>query len=316
MRHPIIQGGMMWVGRAELVSAVANAGALGFLTALTQPDAEALEHEIRRVRDATDQPFGVNLTFLPSLKAPNYDEYIDCIVGAGVRIVETAGRSPEAYMPQLTAAGVKVIHKCVAVRNALKAEKIGCAAVSIDGFECAGHSGEYDTPGLVLIPACADQLRIPFVASGGFADGRGLVAALALGADGINMGTRFMLTKEAPVHDAIKEAMVAGNELSTTLIFRKLKNTERVFLNDRAREVNRIEAEKGDEIAIDDIRHLVGGGGSRKAFESGDVEAGVWSAGLCMSLIHDVPDCRTLVDRIMSEAEGIVRERLRGLSGT
>lgn len=313
IEHPIIQGGMMGVGTAPLVSAVAKAGALGFMTALTQPDAEALEREIGRIKDATDRPFGVNLTFLPSLKAPNYPEYIDCIIRCGVKIVETAGRSPEPYMAQMKAAGIKVIHKCTAVRHALKAEKIGCDAVSIDGFECAGHPGENDTPGLILIPAAADKLTIPFVASGGFGDGRGLAAALALGADGINMGTRFMLTEEAPVHDNVKRAMAEGNELSTTLIFRALRNTERVFKNEAAVEVNRIEKEKGDAIDIADLRHLVSGQGSRRAFETGDVQAGVWSAGLIMALIDDIPSCKTLVDRIVRDAEAIVKERLPGL---
>ena len=313
IEHPIVQGGMMWVGRAALVGAVSEAGALGILTALTQPTPEDLRKEIARVRDMTDKPFGVNLTVLPTLKSPNYEEYVQAIVECGVKIVETAGRSPEPFLPALKAAGVKVIHKCVAVRHALKAEKIGCDAVSIDGFECAGHPGEHDTPGLILIPAAAAKLKIPVVASGGFGDGRGLAAALALGAEGINMGTRFMATREAPIHDDVKQAMVEADELSTTLIFRALRNTERIVNNSVAKEIRRIEDERGGDLEIKDLAHLVSGDNGRKIFEQGDLEAGVWTAGLVMGLIDDIPDCATLVSRIVAEAEDIIAGRLGGM---
>lgn len=315
IEYPIISGGMMYVSTAELSGAVSAAGGLGIMTALTQPTPEALTKEIARLRSMTDKPFGVNLTFLPGLNPPNYDEYVRAIVEAKVPIVETAGRSPEKYMPILKEAGIKVIHKCTAVRHALKAQKLGCAAVTIDGFECGGHPGENDTPGLVLIPAATAALDIPVVACGGFGNGQGLAAALALGAEGICMGTRFMLTKEAPVHENVKQAMMAGNELSTTLIFRALRNTERVFRNKMSEEVAEIERNKGKDLTINDIRHLVTGQNSRKAFIEGDPNAGIWSAGMVMGLIHDIPDCRTLVHRIANDAETIIKDRLMGAVG-
>jgi NAD(P)H-dependent flavin oxidoreductase YrpB (nitropropane dioxygenase family) len=315
IEYPIIQGGMMYVSTADLSAAVSDAGALGVLTALTQPTPEALTKEIARLRSITDKPFGVNLTFLPGLDPPDYDEYVKAIIEAKVPIVETAGRSPEKYLPALKEAGIKVIHKCTAVRHALKAEKLGCDAVTIDGFECGGHPGENDTPGLVLIPATTAALTVPVVACGGFGNGQGLAAALALGAEGICMGTRFMLTQEAPVHENVKKAMMEGNELSTTLIFRSLRNTERVFNNEMAQEVRRIEKEKGDALAIQDIVHLVTGQNSRKAFTEGDPNAGIWSAGIVMGLIDDIPDCRTLVSRIASDAESIIKGRLQSAVG-
>jgi nitronate monooxygenase len=312
IEHPVVQGGMQWVGRAELVSAVANAGALGFLTALTQPTPEALAAEIARCREMTDKPFGVNLTILPTLKPVPYDEYLGAIVDSGIKIVETAGRNPEPHLPALKAAGVKVIHKCTSVRHSLKAERIGCDAVSVDGFECAGHPGEDDIPGLILLPAAADKLTIPFIASGGFGDGRGLVAALALGADGINMGTRFMATKEAPVHDKVKALMVEADERQTRLLYRTLRNTARVYRNSVADEVVQIEREKGSETTIDDLSHLVGGVRGRRVFEDGDLEHGTWSAGLVLGLIHDIPSVAELVARIVTDAEALIRDRLAG----
>lgn len=315
IEYPIISGGMMWLSKAELSSAVSDAGGLGVMTALSHPTPEALTKEIERFRSMTDKPMGINLTFLPGLSPPNYDEFIAAIVEAKVKIVETAGRSPEKYMPTLKAAGIKVIHKCVAVRHALKAEKIGCDAVTIDGFECGGHPGENDTPGLVLIPAAAAALKIPVVACGGFGNGQGLAAAFALGAEGICMGTRFMLTKEAPVHENVKKAMMEGNELSTALIFRALKNTERVFKNKMAEEVVRIEKDKGENLTIEDIRHLVAGQNSRKAFVEGDPNAGIWSAGIVMGIIDDIPDVKTLVHRIANDAQTIIKERLMGIVG-
>ncbi|MBW2416203.1 MAG: nitronate monooxygenase, partial [Deltaproteobacteria bacterium] len=297
IEYPIIQGGMMRIATADLSGAVSEAGGLGVMTALTQPSPEALTNEIARIRTLTDKPFGVNLTFLPGLNPPNYDEFVRSIIEAQVPIVETAGRSPEKYLPMLKEAGIKVIHKCTAVRHALKAEKIGCDAVTIDGFECGGHPGENDTPGLVLIPAATAALEIPVVACGGFGNGQGLAAALALGAEGICMGTRFMITQEAPVHENIKQAMVEGSELSTSLIFRALRNTERVFKNKMADEVVKIEREKGQDLQFEDIRHLVTGQNAGNAFDDGDPDGGIWSAGVVMGLIHDIPDCRTLVHR-------------------
>ena len=308
IQHPIVQGGMQWVGRAELVAAVANAGALGFITALTQPTPEDLEKEIRRCRSMTDKPFGVNLTILPALKPPPYAEYRQAIVESGVRIVETAGNNPQEHIAELKKHGVKVIHKCTAVRHALKAEKIGADAISIDGFECAGHPGEDDIPGLILIPAAADKVKIPMIASGGFGDARGLVAALSLGAEGINMGTRFMATVESPIHQRIKEQIVANDERSTELIFRTLHNTSRVAKNKVAQEVVAIERKGG--ATIDDVRHLVAGQRGRVVYEEGDPEFGIWSAGMVQGLIHDIPTCAELVARIVAEAEAIIRARL------
>lgn len=311
VRHPIVQGGMQHVGKAELVSAVASSGALGFLTALTQPTPEALTKEIARTRSMTDAPFGVNLTILPTIKPVPYDEYMRAIVESGIRVVETAGRNPEPYLPMLKAAGVKVIHKCTSVRHAVKAEKVGCDAVSVDGFECAGHPGEDDVPGLVLLPAAADQVTIPIVASGGFGDGRGLAAALALGAEAINMGTRFMATVEAPVHEHVKRKLVEGDERQTALLFRTLRNTARVYKNTVAESVVDIEARPGPT-DFADLAPLVAGEKGRKVITEGDMEYGIWSAGQIMGLIHDIPTVRELVERIVRDAEGIIRGRLAG----
>jgi nitronate monooxygenase len=313
VRHPIVQGGMQWVGRAELVSAVANAGALGFLTALTQPTPEALVAEVARCREMTDQPFGVNLTILPSITPPPYAEYRDAIIASGVRVVETAGANPAPHLPHFHAAGITVLHKCTSVRHALKAQELGVDAVSVDGFECAGHPGEDDVPGLVLIPAAAERLTIPMIASGGFGDGRGLAAALALGADGINMGTRFLATAEAPVHQRIKDRLVEATELDTDLVYRQLRNTARVARNSVSREVVGLLA-GGAEFA--DIRDLVAGRRGRTVYESGDPEAGIWSAGLVQGLIHDIPTVAELVDRIVRDATEIIRTRLGGLLAT
>jgi NAD(P)H-dependent flavin oxidoreductase YrpB (nitropropane dioxygenase family) len=310
--HPIVQGGMQWVGRAELTSAVANAGALGVLTALTQPTPEALVKEIARCREMTDKPFGVNLTLLPTLIPRNYDAYIDAIVDSGIKIVETAGRSPVPYLPKLKAAGVKVIHKCTSVRHGLSAEKAGVDCISMDGFECAGHPGEDDIPNLVLLPAAARAITIPMLASGGFADARGLVAALALGCDGMNMGTRFMATREAPIHQKVKEAIVAGDERSTALILRSLRNTARVFGNAVARQAIEMEREG---LGIDEIGPVVAGSRGRVVYETGDTEHGIWSAGTSMGLIHDIPSCKELVERIVAEAEAIIKGRLAGMAG-
>jgi NADH:quinone reductase (non-electrogenic) len=311
VEHPIVQGGMQWVGRAELTSAVANAGALGFLTALTQPTPEALVKEIARCREMTDKPFGVNLTILPTLVPRPYEEYIDAIVSSGVKIVETAGNSPKPFLPKLKAAGVRVIHKCTSVRHGLSAEKSGVDCISMDGFECAGHPGEDDVPNLVLLPAAARVIEIPMLASGGFADARGLVAALALGCDGMNMGTRFMATKEAPIHQKVKEAIVAGDERSTALILRSLRNTARVFGNSVARHAIEMERE-GKGIA--EIGPIVAGARGRVVYETGDTEHGIWSAGTSMGLIYDIPSCKELVERIVEEAEGLIKGRLAGMA--
>lgn len=307
VRHPIVQGGMQNVGRAELVAAVANAGALGMLTALTQPTPEALLREIARTRDATDQPFGVNLTILPTIQPVPYDEYRQAIIEAGITIVETAGNNPEIHVKALKTAGVKVIHKCTAVRHAIKAERMGVDCVSIDGFECAGHPGEDDVTGLVLIPAARDRLSIPMIASGGFADGRGLVAALALGADGINMGTRFVATIEAPVHAAVKERIVANDERQTDLIFRTLKNTARVGRNLVSRKVVEIEAHGA---GFDAIAPLVSGQRGRELLETGELDHGIWAAGQVQGLIQDVPHVAELIERIVADAERIIRGSL------
>ncbi len=316
IQHPIIQGGMHFVGFAELAAAVSNAGGLGIITGLTQKTPELLAKEITRCRDMTDKPFGVNLTFLPTFAAPPYPEYIAAIVEGGIKAVETAGRSPEQYMPALKAAGIKVIHKCTSVRHSLKAERIGCDAVSVDGFECGGHPGEDDIPNMILLPRAAEELKIPFVASGGMADGRSLVAALSLGAAGMNMGTRFIATKEAPVHQNVKNALVAATELDTRLIMRSLRNTERVLRNANVDRLIEIEREKGDKLKIDDIRDQVAGVYPRIMLE-GKMDAGAWSCGMVAGLIHDIPSCKELVDRIMDEAEQIIRSRLMGfLDGT
>lgn len=312
IEHPIIQGGMHWVGYAELAAAVSNAGGLGIITALTQPTPEDLAKEIARCKELTDKPFGVNLTFLPSFQEPPYPEYIKAIIEGGVKIVETAGRSPEKYMPVLKEHGIKVIHKCTSVRHALKAQKIGCDAVSVDGFECGGHPGEDDIPNFILLPRAAEELEIPFVASGGMADARSLVAALALGADGMNMGTRFLATKEAPVHDRVKETIVESDELQTRLVMRPLRNTERVMKNAAVDEIMRIEKEKGADTQIEDIRHLVTGAKGKMVLHEGKMDEAAWSCGMVAGLIHDVPSCEELINRIMSEADGIIRDRLMG----
>jgi nitronate monooxygenase len=309
VEHPITQGGMQWVGRAELVAAVANAGALGFITALTQPTPDDLANEIRRCRALTDKPFGVNLTILPAINPPPYDEYRRAIVESGVKIVETAGYNPEPHMADFKAAGIKVIHKATSVRHALKAESVGVDAISIDGFECAGHPGEDDVPGLILIPAAADRLKIPLIASGGIADARGLVAALALGADGVNMGTRFLCTVESPVHLRVKQHIVAGDERSTDLIFRTFRNTARVARNEISQKVLEIERGGGK---FEDVRALVAGTRGRKVYELGDTDFGVWSASMAQGLIHDIPTVKELVDRIIREAGQIIRDRLAG----
>src|SRR5271168_3407757 len=311
IEHPIIQGGMHYVGFAELAAAVSNAGGLGIITGLTQRTPELLAREIARCREMTDRPIGVNLTFLPSFTAPPYPEYIAAIREGGVRIVETAGRSPEQYMPALKAAGIKVIHKCTSVRHSLKAERIGCDAVSVDGFECGGHPGEDDIPNMILLPRAADELKIPFVASGGMADARSLVAALAMGAAGMNMGTRFIATKEAPVHPNVKKALVEATELDTVLVMRALRNTERVLKNKGVGQLLEIEREKGPRLKIDDISELVGGV-YPKVMIDGDMESGAWSCGMVVGLINDVPTVKELIDRIMADAEAIMRQRLTG----
>jgi NAD(P)H-dependent flavin oxidoreductase YrpB (nitropropane dioxygenase family) len=306
--HPIVQGGMQWVGRAELVAAVANAGALGFLTALTQPNPEALAREIVRCRTMTDRPFGVNLTILPTVKPPPYSEHRQAIIEGGVRIVETAGSKPQVHVDIFKAAGIKVIHKCTSVRHALSAERLGVDAISIDGFECAGHPGEDDVGGLVLIPAAAAKVTIPLIASGGFADGRGLVAALALGADGISMGTRFCATREAPIHDHVKQAILGNDERGTNLIFRKLRNTARVGRNRVSDEV--VAILERPETDFSDVAHLVRGAAGRTLLETGEMDAGLFWAGQSQGLIHDVPSVRDLVARIVAEAESIIEQRL------
>ena len=311
IEHPIIQGGMHYVGFAELAAAVSNAGALGIITGLTQRTPELLAKEIARCHGMTDKPFGVNLTFLPSFTAPPYPEYIAAIKEGGVRIVETAGRSPQQYMPALKAAGIKVIHKCTSVRHSLKAEKIGCDAVSVDGFECGGHPGEDDIPNMILLPRAADELTIPFVASGGMADARSLVAALSMGAAGMNMGTRFVATKEAPVHDNVKQALVDATEFDTVLVMRALRNTERVLKNKGVDELLEIEREKGASLKIEDIHEQVAGV-YPKVMVNGDMDAGAWSCGMVVGLINDVPTVKELIDRIMEDAEAIIRQRLTG----
>ncbi|WP_278234707.1 nitronate monooxygenase [Isoptericola sp. AK164] len=307
IEHPVIQGGMMWVGRAELAAAVSEAGGLGMITALTQPTPADLVAEIEKARALTDKPVGVNLTILPAIDPPPYDEYRRAILDAGVTIVETAGANPEPHMDMFTAHGVRVIHKCTSVRHALKAQSVGVTAVSIDGFECAGHPGEDDVPGLVLVPAAADRLTIPFTACGGFADGRGLAAALALGADGITMGSRFMCTQESPVAPTVKERIVAGTERDTNLIFRQLRNTARVAKNAVSDEVVEVLARGGD---FADVRELVAGRHGRKVFEDGDLDAGIWTVGLVQGLIHDVPAAGEVVRRTVADAEQILRDRL------
>jgi NAD(P)H-dependent flavin oxidoreductase YrpB (nitropropane dioxygenase family) len=312
IKYPIIQGGMHYVGLAELAAAVSNAGGLGVITALTQKTPELLGKEIARCRELTDKPLGVNLTFLPAFSSPPYAEYIDAIAEGGIRIVETAGRNPEQYMPALKANGIQVIHKCTSVRHALKAEQIGCDAVSLDGFECGGHPGEDDVPNMILLPRAAEELSIPFIASGGMADARSLVAALALGADGINMGTRFIATHEAPVHQNVKQAIVAATELDTRLVMRGIVNTERVLNNAAVERLLEIEREKGSELRIDDIVDQVAGV-YPKVMRDGDLDAGVWSCGMVAGLIHDIPTVKSLIDRIVEDAKRLIRNRLSNL---
>ncbi|MBN3844622.1 nitronate monooxygenase family protein [Burkholderia sp. Ac-20349] len=312
--YPIIQGGMHHVGYAELAAAVSNAGGLGIITGLTQRSPADLAAEIRRCREMTDKPFGVNLTFLPTVTSPDYPGYIRAIVEGGVKIVETAGNNPQPYLAALKDAHVKVIHKCTSVRHALKAESIGCDAVSVDGFECGGHPGEDDIPNFILLPRAADELKIPFVASGGMADGRSLVAALSLGADGINMGTRFIATREAPVHENVKQALVAATELDTRLVMRPLRNTERVLRNAAVDRILDKESKLGASIRFDDIVEEVAGVYPR-IMKEGALDAGAWSCGLVVGLIRDIPTVKELVDRIVSEATEIIRGRLAGIAG-
>jgi nitronate monooxygenase len=309
IEHPIIQGGMHFVGLAELAAAVSNAGGLGIITGLTQRTPELLAGEIARCRAMTDKPFGVNLTFLPAVHPPDYPGFVRVIVESGVKIVETAGNNPQQWLPGLKAAGIKVIHKCTSVRHALKAESIGCDAVSVDGFECGGHPGEDDVPNFILLPRAAEELTIPFLASGGMADGRSLVAALAMGADGMNMGTRFIATKEAPVHENVKQALVAASELDTRLIMRPLRNTERVLNNAAVERLLVKERELGPKLSFGDIAAEVAGVYPR-IMREGEMDAGGWSCGQVAGLIHDVPTVKELIDRIMAEARQIIRERL------
>jgi nitronate monooxygenase len=312
IEHPIIQGGMHFVGFAELAAAVSNAGGLGIITGLTQRTPELLANEIRRCREMTDKPFGVNLTFLPVVTSPDYPGYIRAIVEGGIKVVETAGNNPQKWLPGLHEAGIKVIHKCTSVRHSLKAEAIGCDAVSVDGFECGGHPGEDDIPNFILLPRAADELKIPFVASGGMADGRSLVAALSLGAEGMNMGTRFIATKEAPVHENVKRAIVAASELDTRLVMRPLRNTERVLRNAAVDRLLEKEKTLGASIKFEDIIEEVAGVYPKIMLE-GAMEAGAWSCGMVAGLIHDIPSVRELIDRIMSEADAIIRQRLAGM---
>ncbi len=313
IEHPIIQGGMHFVGFAELAAAVSNAGGLGIITGLTQKTPELLAKEIARCREMTDKPFGVNLTFLPTVSSPDYPGYIKAIIEGGIKAVETAGNNPQKWLPVLKEHGVKVIHKCTSVRHSLKAEAIGCDAVSVDGFECGGHPGEDDVPNFILLPRAAEELKIPFVASGGMADGRSLVAALALGAEGMNMGTRFIATKEAPVHDNVKQAIVAASELDTRLVMRPLRNTERVLRNAAVDVLLQKERELGPNLKFEDIIEQVAGVYPKIMLE-GAMDAGAWSCGMVAGLIHDIPSCKELIDRIMSEAESIIRQRLAGFA--
>ncbi|WKX01740.1 nitronate monooxygenase (plasmid) [Rhodococcus aetherivorans] len=311
IEHPIVCGGMTAVGTADLISAVANAGALGFLTALTQPTPEALVKEIARCRDLTDKPFGVNLTILPTINPVPYDEYRDAIIDSGVTVVETAGGNPAPHLPAFKAAGVKVIHKAVSVRHAVKAEHLGVDAVSIDGFECAGHPGDDDVPGLVLIPAAAKALSIPIIASGGIATGSGLVAALALGASAVNMGTRFMATTEAPIHDNVKQQIVAHTERDTILVFREFRNTARVARNSISEEIAEISRRPG--ATFDDVAHLASGArGREQVYGHGNTDGGLWWASQAQGLIDDVASCQAVVDTILTDAHRIIAATLPG----
>ena len=312
IEHPIIQGGMHYVGFAELAAAVSNAGGLGIITGLTQKTPQDLAREIKRCHEMTDKPFGVNLTFLPVMTAPDYPGYISAIIDGGIKVVETAGRNPQDHLPRLKDAGIKIIHKCTSVRHSLKAEAIGCEAVSVDGFECGGHPGEDDIPNMILLPRAAEELKIPFVASGGMADARSLVASLAMGADGMNMGTRFMVTKEAPIHENVKRAILEASELDTKLVMRPLRNTERVLQNAATDRLLEKEDRLGKDLKIDDIMEEVAGV-YPKIMIDGDMDAGVWSCGMVAGLIHDIPTCQELIETIMAEAELLIRKRLEGM---
>ena len=312
IEHPIIQGGMHYVGYAELAAAVSNAGGLGIITGLTQGTPEKLASEIARCKDMTDKPFGVNLTFLPILNQPDYPGLVRVIIEGGVKVVETAGNNPSEYLPALRDAGIKVIHKCTAVRHALKAQKIGCDAASVDGFECGGHPGEDDIPNMILLPRAADELEIPFVASGGMADARSLVASLAMGAEGMNMGTRFLATREAPVHENVKQAILEATELDTRLVMRPLRNTERVLTNPAVERLLQKERDLGADIGFEDIAPEVAGVYPR-IMQEGEVEAGAWSCGMVAGLINDIPTCQELIDRIMAEADQLIAQRLESM---
>ncbi|MZR63303.1 nitronate monooxygenase family protein [Alcanivorax sp. DP30] len=312
IQYPIVQGGMQNVGYAELAAAVSNAGGLGIITGLTQPTPEDLDKEIKRCKEMTDKPFGVNLTILPTIKPVPYEEYARVICENGISVVETAGRNPEPFMPLFEGAGVKVVHKCTSVRHALKAEKVGVAAVSVDGFECAGHPGEDDIPNLVLLPAAARVLKIPMLASGGIGTGAQMAACLALGADGINMGTRFLASAEAPVHENMKKAIAEASELDTALIFRPLKNTARVFKNAVATKVNEIEREKGQDMKFEYIVDLVAGVKGKAALTSGEIDGGIWTSGIVQGLIDSYPSCAEIIDDIMTECTATINDRLAG----
>ena len=312
IEHPIIQGGMHYVGFAELAAAVSNAGGLGIITALTQKTPELLAKEISRCREITDMPIGVNLTFLPVVEAPDYPGYIEAIIKGGVKVVETAGNNPSKWLPILKENGIKVIHKCTTVRHALKAEAIGCDAVSVDGFECGGHPGEDDIPNMILLPRAAEELKIPFVASGGMSDARSLVASLAMGAEGMNMGTRFMATKDAPIHENVKQAILTASELDTRLVMRPLRNTERVLNNKGVEKILRKEEELGAHLKFEDIIKEVSGV-YPKVMIDGEMDAGAWSCGMVAGLIHDIPTVKELIDRIMSDAEDLIKKRLEGM---
>lgn len=310
VKYPIIQGGMMWVGLAEMASAVSNAGGFGILTALTQPTPDALREEIARCREMTDKPFGVNLTILPSINPPPYAEYVDAIIDSGIKIVETAGNNPKEFIDKMKAADIKIIHKCTAVRHALSAQRHGVDAISIDGFECAGHPGEDDIPNLILIPAAVKALDIPVIASGGIGDGRGMAAALALGAQGVNMGTRFCVTQEAPIHPNIKEALRQGTERDTNLIFRTMRNTARVFKNAISEEVVATERRPGG-CEFPEIQPLVSGARGRAALEAGEVDGGIITAGMVIGLIDDIPTCAELLETMVADCK---KELQRALS--
>jgi NADH:quinone reductase (non-electrogenic) len=312
IEHPIIQGGMHYVGFAELAAAVSNAGGLGIITALTQKTPDLLAKEISRCREMTNMPIGVNLTFLPVVEAPDYPGYIDAIIKGGIKVVETAGNNPSKWLPILRENGIKVIHKCTTVRHALKAESIGCDAVSVDGFECGGHPGEDDIPNMILLPRAAEELKIPFVASGGMSDARSLVASLAMGAEGMNMGTRFMATKDAPIHENVKQAILAASELDTRLVMRPLRNTERVLNNKGVEKILQKEEELGAHLKFEDIIKEVSGV-YPKVMLDGEMDAGAWSCGMVAGLIHDIPTVQELIDRIMNEAEELIKDRLEGM---